>query len=49
MVDGGRWVTVENIIRWEGMLKTERDEDKRRLLLDMIEKEQEKVRGQKQE
>ena len=41
--DGERWVAAENITRWEQQLKDEWDEQRRRVLRDLIDLERDKL------
>lgn len=41
--DGEKWVAVQNIMHFEDLLKSEADEKKRQILLDMIQRERTKL------
>lgn len=42
--DGEKWVAVQNLIHFEGLLKAEMDDNRCRILRELIEREREKLR-----
>ena len=43
--DGEKWVACQNILRFEELLKSEKDEGKRRALFALLEQERQKLKG----
>lgn len=43
--DGEKWVACQNILRFEELLKGEKDDGKRRALFALIEQERQKLKG----